>query len=116
MPLCTGIRNTDQGLTMTTRIQQLQDEIAEWSDATFGGGRSATRPLHHLAKEVQEVIAQPDDHVEYADCLILLLDAYRMAGGNADELLEAAFQKLEINKQRDWGTPDENGVVEHIRD
>lgn len=101
---------------MSTRIQQLQNEIAKWSDATFGTGRPASRPLHHLAKEVQEVIAAPDDKVEYADCLILLLDAYRMAGGSADELIDTAFKKLEINKWRGWGTPDENGVVEHIRD
>ncbi len=100
---------------MTTRIQKLQNEIAEWSDATFGSDRPPTRPLHHLAKEIQEVIAKPDDQVEYADCLILLLDAYRMAGGNTDELIETAFHKLMVNKQRDWGTPDENGVVEHIR-
>jgi len=100
---------------MTTRIQKLQNEIAEWSDATFGEGRQATRPLRHLAKEVQEAIAHPEDHEEYADCLILLLDAYRMTGGGADQLLETAFEKLEINKKREWGTPDENGVVEHIR-
>jgi hypothetical protein len=100
---------------MTTRIQQLQDEIARWSDATFGDERPPTRPLHHLAMEVQELIAEPHDDEEYADCLILLLDAYRMAGGNTKQLLDTAFQKLEINKQRDWGTPDENGVVEHIR-
>ena len=62
------------------------------------------------------MIAAPDDKVEYADCLILLLDAYCMAGGSADELIDTAFKKLEINKRRDWGTPDENGVVEHIRD
>lgn len=100
---------------MTTRIQQLQDEIAQWSDATFGSGRPATRPLHHLAKEVQELIAAPHDQMEYADCLILLLDAYRMAGGSADKMIETSYRKLEINRKRDWGTPDENGVVEHIR-
>ena len=98
-----------------TRVQQLQDEIANWSDATFGEGRPASRPLNHLAKEVLELIEAPDDQMEYADCLILLLDAFRMAGGSADELIETCYRKLEINKKREWGTPDENGVVEHIR-
>ncbi len=100
---------------MSTRIQQLQEEIAQWSDATFGSCRPATRPLHHLAKEVQELIETPDDRMEYADCLILLLDAYRMAGGSADDLIATCYKKLEINKERQWGDPDENGVVEHIR-
>jgi len=100
---------------MSTRIQHLQDEIAQWSDATFGSSRPATRPLHHLAKEILELLEAPDDQMEYADCLILLLDAFRMGGGSADDLIETCFQKLEINKKRKWGDPDENGVVEHIR-
>ncbi len=101
---------------MSNRIQHLQHEIAKWSDATFGAERPPSRPLHHLAKEVRELIEAPDDQMEYADCLILLLDAYRMAGGSADELVESCYHKLEINQERTWGAPDENGVVEHIRD
>jgi hypothetical protein len=101
---------------MNSRIQQLQNEIASWSDSAFGADRPPEIPLHHLAKEIQELIAKPDDSMEYADCLILLLDAYRMSGGNADSLVETCYEKMEINRKRKWGTPDENGVVEHIRD
>lgn len=101
---------------MNSRIQQLQDEIAAWSDQTFGADRPANTPLHHLAKEIQELIASPNDSMEYADCLILLLDAYRMTGGQADDLIETCYEKLEINRKRKWGTPDKNGVVEHIRE
>jgi hypothetical protein len=100
---------------MNSRIQQLQNEIAIWSDNTFGTGRPAAIPLHHLAKEIQELIASPEDSMEYADCLILLLDAYRMSGGSADQLIETCYEKLEINRKRKWGKPDRNGVVEHIR-
>jgi hypothetical protein len=101
---------------MSSRIQQLQDEVANWSDNTFGADRPAKIPLHHLAKEIDELIASPNDSMEYADCLILLLDAYRMAGGTADELVELCYKKLEINRRRKWGLPDKNGVVEHIRE
>ncbi len=97
------------------RIQRLQDDIAVWSDATFGVGRHPLAPLSHLVKELSELIDEPCDRMEYADCLMLLLDAYRMAGGNADDMVTACFQKLEINKLRKWGEPDANGVVEHIR-
>ena len=100
---------------MSSRIQQLQDEIAIWSDATFGSGRPADIPLNHLAKEIQELIVSPEDRMEYADCLILLLDAFRLTGGSAEELINTCYEKMEINRKRKWGKPDKNGVVEHIR-
>jgi len=96
-------------------IQRLQDELAQWSDAQFGQHRPATRPIRHLRKEVDELLNAPDDANEYADCLLLLLDAYRMSGGSADDLVNKAFDKLAINKTRQWGEPDEHGVVEHVR-
>lgn len=98
-----------------TAIQRLQNEQGLWSDATFGANREPSAPLAHLVKELGELLDAPRDRMEYADCLMLLLDAYRKAGGTADDLVQACFQKLEINKQREWGEPDENGVVEHIR-
>ena len=97
------------------RLNQLFKEHGEFSDATFGVNRSANGPLHHLKKEVEEVIKNPNDFEEYADCLLLLIDAFRMSGGNSKELLDAAFDKLDKNKKRDWGLPDENGVVEHLK-
>jgi hypothetical protein len=98
-----------------SRIQRLQDEAGEWSDATFGYNRSAEGPIAHLAKEIEELADNPGDRLEYADCLLLLLDAYRLAGGSADDLVGAAWQKFGINRSRVWGEPDENGVVEHVR-
>lgn len=97
-----------------SEIQRLQNDTGEWSDSVFGANRSPLAPLHHLKDEVEETISCPRDVMEYADCLILLIDAFRMAGGTADNLVEAAFIKLEINKNRIWGEPDINGVVHHI--
>ena len=34
----------------------------------------------------------------------------------AKDIYKAEINKLEINKKRIWGNPDENGVVEHIKD
>ena len=94
-------------------ITALQHEIGEWSEATFDDPGPAPK-LHHLKAEVDELLAAPFDRIEYADCLILLLDAARKAGISGDELLEAAYHKLQVNKRRIWGEPDENGVVQHI--
>ena len=101
-------------MLMMERLQKLMDEIGEFSDGTFGKERPYTAPLHHLKLEVQEAIDDPRDS-EFADCMMLLLDSYRKAGGNASKLVDEAFKKLEECKRRDWGEPDENGVVQHVR-
>jgi len=106
------LAEAEKGLS---HIMRLQLEQGHWADATFGRPRKPEGPIAHLRKEVEELAENPGDRLEYADCLMLLLDAYRLAGGYADDLVTAGFQKLEINRQRQWGKPDENGVVEHIR-
>lgn len=121
------------------KLQQLMYEISEWSDRAFGSG-PARNPgiIYHLKKEVDELIEALEKtnvlgvdnsigigeygrqvdrtKMEYADCLMLLLDSAHHFGIRADELIEFTDRKLQINKQRKWGNPDENGVVEHIRE
>ena len=82
----------------------------------FGELRSPDGPVAHLCKEVEELLEHPYDDMEYADCLMLILDASSNAGIAADDLLNTCWEKLAINRARDWGEPDENGVVEHVRD
>lgn len=90
---------------------------AEWSQATFGSDaeRGPIGPLKHLAKEVQEALANIDDPMEYVDCFFLVLDASRRAKIPANRLLELAFEKLEINKRRKWNKPTSDDPVEHDR-
>lgn len=119
------------------RIQTLQDDIKQWSDETFGAHRTGKPIAHHLKKEIDEVIDaievleekiythKGDVREEYwkgytrvkfelADCFTLLLDVAAHENINVSDLLDASEEKLEINKNRKWGNPDENGVVEHI--
>jgi len=96
-------------------IQHLQDAVASWSKETFGENRPPSAPLNHLLKEVQEAIDSPQDIIEYADCLLLLLDASAKAGFDTNQLISASFLKLEICKEREWADEDKNGVREHIR-
>ncbi len=71
--------------------------------------------LKHLAKEVQEVIEDPTNLIEYADCLFLIFDSCRRAGFTFDELLDAAFYKLAVNKRRKWNVAKEGEPAEHVR-
>ena len=91
---------------------------AAWSQETFGpdSQRGPIGPLNHLKKEVQnELLIDPHDREEYADAFMLILDAARRAGFDHHSLLEAAFEKLEINKTRKWQAPNPDGSIEHVR-
>lgn len=95
----------------------LWEEISWWSQTTFGtdAERGPVGPLKHLAKEAAEALAAPDDRTEYADCLILVLDAARRAGIKPQELLNRALAKMDVNKARKWPAPTSDEPVEHIR-
>lgn len=97
--------------------EEIRDRIAEFSDKTFGIERPFTAPLHHLLKEVKEVI-ESGEIEEFADMQLLLFDAYRkkFPQFTFQVLLDCCDKKIDILYQRRWGNPDENGVFEHIRD
>jgi hypothetical protein len=112
------------------RAQQFWNEQGEWSQKTFGldSERGPAGPLDHLEKEAKEAyyevvsgdyLDEPEKlDTEIADCLFLVFDAARRSGMTLDGLLDTAFRKLEVNKQRKWQTPTP-GVelaIEHVRD
>ncbi len=118
-------------------LQKLMNEISEWSDKEFGNGQRNPAILHHLKKEVIELIEainkfekiRYDDSVgvgeygrkiknvkiEFADCFMLILDSASHFNLTARDLVMDTKDKLEINKTRKWGNPDKNGVVEHVQ-
>ena len=96
-------------------LNDIQQEIGEWSTKTFGPPRAQSKILH-MQREVEELLLKPGDIFEMADILILLLDIARTAGHSANDLVITVQEKMEINKKRNWGNPDKNGVVEHVED
>lgn len=84
-------------------LQEFYKEYTDWSVGTFGEDKPA-HGLTKLIKEAQEAKEQPDDMLEYADCLMCLLYAFRCAfpNHNIEALLEAANLKLQRNKSRKW--------------
>lgn len=95
----------------------LWNQISDWSQRTFGidSERGPVGVLKHLKKEADEAIADPKDLKEYADCLILILDASRRAGFEMEQLFEAALEKIELNKIRTYPKPVGDEVSEHDR-
>ena len=97
-------------------LRRFQIETARWANWVFGADRPPDGAIAHLLKEVKELADHPHDSMEYADCFMLLLDAASNAGISVDTILDVAWEKLEINRQRKWGEPGPDGVVEHVRD
>jgi hypothetical protein len=112
---CRFFKNPKEIILQQSRFQKLQDHLGKWADETFGP-RTPESLLCHLKDEIDEIVADPKDEHEWADALQLLTDAYRLATGNTTEhLLDACFEKLEINKNRTWNAPDENGCFKHVK-
>lgn len=104
------------------------NEISKWQKETFG---QAT-PLSKLAHLIQEIVELKDaindeDHtinhevirktkMEYADCFFLLFGSAAAYGMSYKDICDAIQKKFEINKKRKWGKPDENGVVNHVKE
>lgn len=95
----------------------LYDDHAEWSRKTFGydDERGPLGPIRHLQKEAKELEASPHDRLEYADALLLLLDASRRSGMTLRDLIAASREKLEINRQREWPSGSADQPVEHSK-
>jgi hypothetical protein len=115
-------------------LADLVEDHADWSQETFGKDnvRGPSGPLEHLEKERKEALvawldvrledAKNSERMkkfreELADCLLLILDASRRGGCKIMQLLEAAREKMKVNKGRVWFKVDDmNSAVEHIKD
>lgn len=104
-------------------LDDFQERVGKWAEATFPHATDQSVAAH-LTREVRELRAlcdaslhEPVAHDEYggelADCFLLLLHlAHRLDLS----LFEEAAHKFSENQHRKWGTPDAEGVVEHIRE
>jgi len=102
-------------------LNYLKEQIQDFSETKFGKRSriQAKGPLNHLKEEIQELLDVLGndgwkEEEEWADCLLLLLDAFRIRYRNEtsfNKLLHFALIKLEIIKKRKYDDdPDENGV------
>lgn len=87
-----------------------------WSLVTFGEGKRTVGITAHIAKELDEIRAQPDDLEEWIDVIILALDGYWRAGGQPDTIEWQLREKQDKNFARQWPERQpEDHATEHIR-
>jgi hypothetical protein len=95
------------------------EAVTEWQRETFGKATALSK-LHHLKEEVEELISdiengREEKRFEFADCFILLFGAASSDGMSYDDCCDCIDDKFDILKDREWGNPDENGVVKHVK-
>lgn len=97
------------------------EQINKWQDETFGRATALSK-IAHLKQEVDELECElkqsnnPTNTLEeFADCFILLFGCAASYGMTYEDCCEAINKKMEINRNRKWGNPDKNGVVNHIK-
>lgn len=95
-------------------MQTLMDDVGIFAETAFGK-RPYTAALYTLKNETDEAI-QDGSPMEFADMWLCLLDATRVRGYDIGFIYDTAIQKLQINFQRKWGAPDDNGVFHHIEE
>src|SRR3569832_168564 len=99
---------------LRTDINELQREALDFAALRFPN-QSLEGVIKHLKREADEILNKPYDRTEQADVLLLLLQVAARTGTSAEVLINAAFEKLEINRLRQWPeTPDADGVFHHI--
>ncbi len=104
-----------RGGRFLTSVDDFQAQGAAWAERTFPTS-TVSSTFAHLRKEMGEAEKDPADVVEFADCLILLLRACSLAGHSFSAVFAAARKKQLVNEEREWGQPDAQGVVEHVRE
>ncbi len=99
--------------------EQQFNEISAWQNQTFGQATPLSK-IAHLREELDELVSDiktiaPDRRLEFADCFFLLFGSAAADGMTYEDICNAIQEKFEINKARNWGKPDKNGVVKHIK-
>lgn len=79
----------------------LQERASEWAETQFGA-TDLQHKLDRVWEEMQEILNQPNDVVEWSDALMIFLHAAQTQGIHVDEIMNAGFEKLEVLKRRKY--------------
>lgn len=85
---------------------------------TFGPGIRTEGVVDHIRKELTEILACPDDLMEWIDVVMLGLDGAWRSGATPEQITAALAAKLAKNEARawpDWRTMPVGKAIEHDR-
>lgn len=94
----------------------------EWSLNTFGPGDSVEKHeglIVHICKELDEIMDDPSDTVEWIDVAILALEGALRSKDSVAEVIDEMITKQLVNENRIWPNWEEvePGVpIEHIEE
>ncbi len=96
------------------------EAITKWQNKTFPHATTEGM-IAHLCEEIIELFVEirmkgDKKHLEFADCFLLLFGAAAADGMTYEDICNAIDEKMEINRKRQWGLPDQDGVVNHVRE
>jgi dCMP deaminase len=106
-------------------LETVLSDVIGWQRDTFPGERLVPAAIH-LMREMDELRADPSGE-EHADAFMLVMCVLDRAATIKARIIESALRhgvdildeterKLAINKAREWGKPDAEGVIEHVRE
>lgn len=98
-------------------VESLVEGQREWSRRTFGEGRHTRGVVAHIRKELDEILAKPDDVVEWVDVVLLALDGAWRHGHEPAEIVAAIRKKRDLNEAREWppvGSVADDEPIEHV--
>ena len=93
-------------------LEAVLDDVRQWQVETFPQATPQSISAH-LLSEARELAENPTDRMEMADVLMLLSGLAKHTGV---DLASAVREKLAICRARQWGRPNAQGFVEHVRD
>lgn len=97
------------------RIEKYLKKQIKWSKKAFGTSKRTVGITKHINKEVDEVLAKPDDLSEWIDIIILAMDGYWRHGGTSSSLMKDLRNKLKINMSRVYPKVSDDEPSQHVK-
>lgn len=93
--------------------------FAEWNLSAFGPGLRTAGTLDHIRKECAEIEADPTDHMEWVDIVLLAINGLVRLGHSPASIISEIRTKHRINELRkwpDWRETDPEKAIEHHKE
>lgn len=98
--------------TEDREMVNLRRVIKEWADSVYPNRTAHSALSKMVMEEIPELLnGGLDDPGEWADLLILVLDAADLRG---IDVIRAAFDKMEVNHRRNWAVDPDTGIMSHV--